>query len=268
MKRIKAITAILLIIFTLFSNIGIFTASAEELSDAEREEIIETVRKSYSIYNVLVGYNDTINYIHLGIDEEEMNDGLRRFLKNTSDIYPEEFEWISIGPYYIDNYNKTKFKSKQELKDYADTVFLNNVFDVDDILYGCPRYQVFEDGYLYIRTSYPACVFEPDWDVDNFVDMKNNDGDVTVTFTNYSVPDPDYEIVYGTAKLKKIDGKWIVYGGSIFDQTEYNGQVYRRIFAPDAPKTGENTVLYIAIASAALVSMVAMVVRRKKREIM
>ena len=268
MKRIKSITAILLIIFTVFSNMGVFAASEEELSPAEREEIIETVFKSWWIYDVVIGLNYTINHIDNDKkDSNELTDGQKKYLEYTSDVYPGKIEMVRDGLDGIDVYNKTKFKSIQELSDYMDTIFADNIFGIgyeDDERY-VSRYRFYDDGYLCIRSYYGYVLPLPMWDFENVVDIKNVNGIVTVTLNEIEIG------LYGTAKLKKVDGKWMVCGGSIFDGglSDSGLNYYYRndipIYDLSSPSTGENTILYLAIAGAALAAMTALVVRRKRK---
>ncbi len=250
MKKFLAILLISVMVMSLTVNFSF----ADEISEEEREAIIEVSKKGWYTYETIGG---------MAYDA--------RFKRNDCDKYVSDFFCYGKGTRYGNPelteyfYYKTNFTTKEDVKKYIDKIFIDNTFDVNKQFCEDAGYytMIIVDGYIYLPTSEGWVTGSLEWDFDNAeIEIVDDKATVTLKVTkDYDMPE-DYS---ETIKLFKTGDEWKICGGSLFIN-DTNEAFYTSFYNTAAPETGENTVLYIAIAGAAVVCMTALLVR-KKREI-
>ncbi len=279
MKKFLAILLISVMVMSLTVNFSF----ADEISEDEKAEILDAASEAYKTFEYFTGYrlgdyNNNEFYNH-------GSKGSCVILKdaNTSSEYGETYfrtyiEMTSADEYYdyLDKYfvnynipNSWIFVADEEEEnfEYLDLPYSDAV----DISYtgeekGFPE-AVIVNGYLYVKTHVGIA-----YTITYYSDVANGE----VTWCDGNNAEVTFDVVDGeggtdvlvdnvTVTLKKTAEGWKINGGTCFsaDFVEGFGDNW---FKNTNPSTGENTILYIAIAGAAVVCMTALLVR-KKREI-
>ena len=266
---------------------------ADEITPEERVEIIEGAKRGWTIYETIggpasaataiVAPNGWLMYRTDDINEKNTDDGAENF----NEVLLFERECISEitdpssklymfseneGTFYI----KTRFHSIDELEQYIDSVFAGNVFN--DKSWNDSRIQriVEKGGNVYLKTLYTyAAVFPVEFDFDTAdINIVGNTATVTLELSDgYKMSISIDTDLSRTIVLKNNSGNWEICGGSAFFadvESELSASVnkdgmYEVLYKDEYPQTGDNSVLYIVIAASALVTMSAMVFRRKRK---
>ena len=112
-----------------------------------------------------------------------------------------------------------------------------------------------------------------EWDFEYCeIELNENNATVVLRLTDEHDAHPDNSNYSRNVKLIKTEDGWKGCGGTLFQGNLYvdlecydsrYDRYYMSIYS-FSPSTGENTILYLAIAVASLADMTALVVRRKR----
>ena len=231
----------------------------EKISSDVRDEIIEVSKKGWYTYETIGGQAYDARF---GLsDRNDCYKYVSDFFcygKDTRYGHPE------LTGYF---YEKTNFKTKEEVKEYVDKIFINNTFDVNEkFCEDVGHYKmVVVDNFIYLPTSEGRVTGSLEWDFDNAeIEIVDDKATVTLKVTkDYDLPE-DYS---ETIELFKTGDEWKICGGTLFinEPNDYESGWYTSFYSVESPATGENTVLYISIAGAAVVAMLSLAVRKKKK---
>ncbi len=271
MKKFLAILLISVMVMSLTVNFSF----ADEVSEEEKAEILNSADEAIRVYECLTGscldngilYSTPLEFITT-YETDDFEYPTKDYTKTTLSMTKSDEYYELIDKYFI-NYDLG-----EDAWIFVDTKQENKIENGNLIIEGDIRHKlpiaIIHDGTLYVENhvglAYTVCCYG---------DVKNGE----IVSYNGEKAVIEYNIVDGvesagkgvgilyegvTAELTKTDEGWKISGGTCL--SEYFGNHMGNNWYYKQPETGENTVLYIAIAGAAVVCMTALLVR-KKREI-
>ena len=278
MKKCFAILIVALI--TILSAINVF---ATELNDEIKDEVFTAAHESMRFYEAFTGYisySEELPYFSSPIKTLELYNGVEDFgqeyigelyTKTSFKMTSEDEYYQLIDKYFVDYSTNTVIVVERDdivpdksgrilYSDISDFELTNNNLPIA-LIYNGELYVMNQIRYAYTVAQY-CNVLEGE--------IISYSGDTAVIQCDicdfsYALGDIDeYKEVLEkdlTVELKKTDDGWKVCGGTVFD-----AYVLDRSWFKDAtPVTGDTSILYLAIAASALVTMSALVLRRKRR---
>ncbi len=283
MKKFLAILLISVMVMSLTVNFSF----ADEVSETEKEEILRVAKEGLILYDIFGGwgsvYRDDFDRTVFGYDEYE--DFISEIVDIQKNIVKDEYEYIndsgSIEYVMLRWFYKAgeKIQSINDINNLINEYFIGhkvNITDESTVKYNeqgvATDYPtlIIENGETYIESfSYRLFAIEvPILVLKKFEVLEINKDEAIVQVVGECPycgggEIHDHTEVFLELNMVKTENGWRINGGNFFED---DCIPFVNWYPEKSPETGENTVLYIAIAGAAVVCMTALLVR-KKREI-
>lgn len=263
---------------------------ADEVSEKEKEEILEFGDEAIRVYEWLTGscldagiFNPTPGELRYQIEVYDVSDvdldlPLMVYAKSSISMTKSDEFFELLDKYFInyefddkmwvfsDTEQDIEIKNHSHSNNYKYFMVEAEGEGVDKMFASNLPYAVIYDGALYTKTHIPLA-----YTVTFYGDVKSGeivsyDGkNATIKFNIVDGPNSSYVLRDDvTLELMKTNDGWKVSGGTAFSNYSHSMKA-DNWFKNPPPPTGENTALYIVIAGAAVVAMTSLAVRKKKK---